>query len=47
MNVLHSAPAGYGFVTFEDRNIAQRVLHELNGKKIPGVEEVGHTVFIF
>lgn len=32
-------PVGYGFITFDDRNTAQNVLRELNGKKIPNVDE--------
>lgn len=33
-------PLGYGFVSFDDRSTAQDVLRELNGKKMPNVEEV-------
>ena len=33
-------PVGYGFVTFDDRNTAQSVLRELNGQKIPNIDDV-------
>ncbi|KAI2800143.1 tRNA selenocysteine 1-associated protein 1 [Blomia tropicalis] len=32
-------PVGYGFVTFDDRNTAQSVLRELNGQKIPNIDD--------
>lgn len=38
-NKDNGLPLGYGFVSFDDRSTAQEVLRELNGKKMPNVEE--------
>lgn len=38
--VYFRQPAGYGFVSFEDRATAMNVLRELNGKPVPTCEDV-------
>ncbi|OTF75431.1 tRNA selenocysteine 1-associated protein 1-like protein [Euroglyphus maynei] len=38
-NKDNGLPLGYGFVSFDDRSTAQDALRELNGKKMPNVEE--------
>jgi RNA recognition motif-containing protein len=38
-NKITGQPIGYGFVSFESEEIAQKVLHEYNGQQIPNAAE--------
>ncbi|XP_054153376.1 tRNA selenocysteine 1-associated protein 1-like [Oppia nitens] len=38
-NKITGQPMGYGFITFESEELAQKVLNELNGQQIPNAAE--------